>query len=136
MWLFHESCDPCHDILLCLIKIHVLEERQAGFFSGLEIFFDQPSDHGPLLVAEIHGFGIGKTTAHVPAHFQRFVARGLHVFLELVYQFGYLVRVRDQEPEAKKRLMSRVKLCSYLCWHATQVSLSGCSSLAWRSSTM
>lgn len=63
-------------------------------------------------MAEIHGFVVGYTASHVPAHLECFVSDAFSLSIHVCDDFVDLVRVRDQEAEAKKRAMSKVKACS------------------------
>ena len=86
-------------------------------------------------MAEIHGFVVGKATSHVPAHLECFVSDAFCLSVHVGDDFVDLVRVRDQEAESKKRAMSKVKDCSYLCWQFGQDIFNGLSSLSSRSLT-
>jgi hypothetical protein len=113
----------------------MLEERHSGFFGGLEIFFDQPTNDLSFTMTEIHGFHIGQSTSHVPAHFQCFISDGTTFFFHAIHDLGDAIRVRGQEADSKKRAVSRVKACSYLFWQLAQVMFKGLSSLASLSAT-
>ena len=113
----------------------MLEERHSRFFGSFKIFFDQPTDDLSFAVAEIHGFYIGQATSHVPAHFQCFISDGTTFFFHAIYDLIDAIRVRGQEADSKKRAVSMVKACSYLCWQLGQVMFSGLSSLASLSAT-
>jgi hypothetical protein len=97
----------------CACSKFMLEKRQSALFGRLEIFFDDIADYFSLTVTEIHGFGIGQTTTHVPDHFQCFLSYGFGLLIHAIYYLTNAVRVRDQEPDTKKRAMSMVNTCSY-----------------------
>ena len=86
-------------------------------------------------MTKVHGFGIGQSTSHVPAHFQCFISDGTTIFFHAIYDVIDAIRVRGQEADSKKRAVSKVNACSYLFWQLGQVMFKGLSSLASLSAT-
>lgn len=63
-------------------------------------------------MAEVHGFVVGQSASHVPAHLEGFISDAFGLSIHARDYLIDLLRVRDQEAEAKKRAMSKVKACS------------------------
>lgn len=62
-----------------------LKERQPALLGSFEIVFDDLGNDFSFTMAEIHGFGVGQSSAHVPNKLQGFSA----------YVFGLLVHAVD-----------------------------------------
>ena len=106
-----------------------LKEWQPALLSCFKVVFDDLRNDLSFAMTEIHGFGVGQSSAHVPNKLQCFSA---YFFGLLVHAIDYcddLLFVRDQESDTKKRALSKVNACSYSCWQDWQRILSGRISL-------
>ena len=82
-----------------------------GFLGGLEIFFHDAAYDLTFRWTHVHGFSIGKSTAHVPAHLEGLTAYLFGLPFHDINLFYHLILVQNQEASAKKLVMSRVKTC-------------------------
>jgi hypothetical protein len=80
-------------------------------------------------MAEMHRFSVSESASHVPYKFQCFQAYIFALFFHAIYDLYDAIRVRGQEPDTKKRALSKVNIWSYLCWQLGQVIFNGLSSL-------
>jgi len=86
----------------CACSKFMLEERHSRFFGCFEIFFDESTDGVAFAMTKVHGFGIGQSTSHVPAHFECFISDLLRLLLHAIDHLFDLLGIRSQESEAKK----------------------------------